>query len=117
MCGWAALFGSPTAKYNALSITGQYRPAGSRMGVYKRSKTWHCEFTYAGQRKKFSCKTRSKPVAEAIERKIRRELEEGYNGIRRPAQPKLLSVAAKQYLGLKAITLAPRSLRLEQTNL
>jgi hypothetical protein len=46
----------------------------------------------------------------------RRQLEEFYNGIRRP-KAWLLSEAAQEWLELKKLTLAPKSLRIERDNL
>lgn len=51
------------------------------MSVYKRGDAWHYEFLFAGKRIRESAKTNSKTVAKEAERKRRRELEEGYNGL------------------------------------
>ncbi len=51
------------------------------MSVYKRGDTWHYEFWFANVRIRESAKTESKTIAKEAERKRRRELEEGYNGI------------------------------------
>jgi len=51
------------------------------MAVYKRGGIWHYEFIFANFRIRESAKTTSKTVAKEAERKRRRELEEGYNGL------------------------------------
>jgi len=56
-------------------------------------------------------------VAVAAERRRRRELEEGFNGLRKRVHPKLLSVAAEEWLAMKRHVLAPRSVLIERTNL
>jgi integrase len=90
------------------------------MAVYRptnNAKVWWYDFIFDGQRVRESAKTRSKTVAKDAERSRRRELEEGYNGIRRRDRAKLFSVAAEEWLALKALTLAASSLRIERDNL
>jgi integrase len=90
------------------------------MSVYKpskQSKTWWYDFIFEGQRVRESTKTRSKTVAKNAEKTRRRELEESYNGIKRRGRAKLFSVAADEWLTLKALTLAPSSQRIERDNL
>jgi integrase len=89
------------------------------MSVYKRGKngTYYYDFEFAGQRIKESSKSRSKTIAIEAERKRRRELEEGFNGVGKRVQPKLFKIAAENCLAQKAHTLAPRSLLIERTNL
>jgi hypothetical protein len=50
---------------------------------YKGSKVWTMDFHIHGQRIRESTGTRSKTLATDIERKRRRELEEGTAGIRK----------------------------------
>ena len=78
---------------------------------------WWYDFIFEGQRVRESAKTRSKTVAKAAEKARRRELEESYNGIKRRDRAKLFSVAADEWLALKALTLASSSLRIEHNNL
>lgn len=47
----------------------------------KHTKVWYYEFVFAGRRIKESAKTTSKTVAKEAEKRRRRELEEGFNGI------------------------------------
>jgi integrase len=84
---------------------------------YKGSKVWTMDFLFHGQRIRESTGTRSKTLALKIEDKRRRALEEGTAGIRKQRRPLLLSVEAEEWLELKRATLAPRSVKIEQTNL
>ncbi|MEK7750867.1 MAG: site-specific integrase [Acidobacteriota bacterium] len=52
------------------------------MGLYRRGKFWWYEFVFAGKRVRESVKTTSKTVAKLAEQKRRRELEEGFNGLK-----------------------------------
>jgi integrase len=84
---------------------------------YKGSKVWTMDFIFHAQRIRESTGTRSKTLAKKIEDKRRRTLEEGTAGIRKHQQPRLLSVAADEWLELKKATLAPRSVMIERANL
>jgi len=71
------------------------------MSVYRRGRIWHYDFLFAGQRFKESAKTTSRTVAKEAERRRRREVEEGYNGIvkeDRPWRVKTFSRAAEEYM-------------------
>jgi integrase len=84
---------------------------------YKGSKVWTMDFLFHGQRIRESTGTRSKTLAGKVEDKRRRELEEGAAGIRKRQHPRILSVAADEWLDLKKATLAPRSVAIEKANL
>ena len=84
---------------------------------YKGSKVWTMDFVFHGQRIRESTGTSSKTLAGKIQDKRRRELEEGTAGIRKPQQPRILSVASDDWLDTKKATLAPRSLMIEKANL
>ena len=84
---------------------------------YPGKKTWWYEFHFAGQKVRESAKTRSKEMARRDENARRRELEEGYHGLRKRNAPQLLSVAADEWLTLKKPTLAERSYAIEKANL
>jgi integrase len=84
---------------------------------YKGSKVWTMDFVFHAQRIRESTGTSSKTLAQKIEAKRRRELEEGTAGIRKHQQPRLLSVASEAWLDLKRATLAPRSVIIEKANL
>jgi integrase len=87
------------------------------MAVFKRGRVWWYEFVFGGQRVRESSRSTSKAVAVNAERRRHRELEEGFNGLKKRAEPKLFSVAAERWLALKMISLAPRSVLIEKTNL
>jgi integrase len=97
----------PGAKEDNVAI---YRPT-------KDTKVWWYDFIFEGQRVRESAKTRSKTVAKDAERVRRREIEESYNGIKRRNRGQLFSVAADEWLTLKALTLATSSQRIERHNL
>ncbi len=84
---------------------------------YPGKRTWWYEFHFAGQKVRESAKTRSKTMARRAEQARRRELEEGYHGIKKRAIPRLFNVAAQEWLTLKKPTLAPRSVAIEEANL
>ena len=60
-----------------------YRPQYSdkKTGKQRRTKIWYYKFIFAGRLIKESAKTTSKTVAKEAEKRRRRELEEGFNGV------------------------------------
>jgi hypothetical protein len=64
-----------------------------------------------------STKSTSKDVARRAELKRRRELDEGFHGLRKREAPQTLKFAADAWLELKKPTLAPKSHLIEKTNL
>jgi integrase len=84
---------------------------------YKGSQVWTMDFIFHGQRIRESTGTRSKTLAQKIENKRRRDLEEGAAGIKKAQAPRLLSVAANEWLDIKKASLAPRSVVIEKANL
>lgn len=84
---------------------------------YKGSKVWTLDFIFHGQRIRETTGTRSKTLALKIEDKRRRDLEEGAAGIKKAQAPRLLSVAADEWLDMKKAALAPRSVQIEKANL
>jgi integrase len=83
---------------------------------YKGSKIWTMDFLFRGQRIRESTGTRSKTLALKIEAKRRHDLEEGAAGIKKAQAPRLLSIAADEWLEMKKATLAPRSVKIEEAN-
>src|SRR5689334_24636783 len=71
-----------------------------KTGKIKLSKVWTYDFVFAGRRIKESARTTSKTVAREAERRRRRELEEGYNGIKdaRSERLRTLKGLAKEFL-------------------
>ena len=84
---------------------------------YPNKKTWWYEFHFAGQKVRESAKTRSKEIARRAESARRRQLEEGFHGLKKRVPPKLFSVASREWLALKKPTLADRSYVIEEANL
>jgi integrase len=84
---------------------------------YRGSKVWTTDFLFHGQRIRESTGTRSKSLAGKIEDKRRRDLEEGTAGIKKYHQPRILSVAADDFLEMKKATLSPNSIRIQKANL
>ena len=84
---------------------------------YPGKKTWYYEFHFAGQKVRESAKTRSKEIARRAENARKREMEEGYHGLKKRSAPKLFNVAADEWLALKKPTLAERSYAIEEANL
>ena len=71
---------------------------------YKGSKVWTMDFIFHGQRIRESTGTHSKTLAQKIEDKRRRALEEGTAGIKKREQPKVFSFAADDWLESKKAT-------------
>jgi|SRR5579862_2087268 len=70
------------------------------MALFKRGEIWWYEFLFARRRIRESAKTTSKTVARLTEQKRRRELEEGFNGLKDTRQERIraLSEIADEYL-------------------
>jgi integrase len=85
--------------------------------LYKRGQIWWYKFRFGGRLFPESAKTTSKDVARRAELKRRRELEEGFHGLRKREAPQTLKVAADAWLETKKPTLAPKSYVIEKTNL
>lgn len=84
---------------------------------YPGKQTWWYEFHFGGQKVRESAKTRSKEIARRAENARKREMEEGYHGLKKRNAPKLFNVAADEWLELKKPALAERSFIIEQANL
>jgi hypothetical protein len=84
---------------------------------YPGKKTWWYEFHLAGQKVRESAKTRSKEIARRAEAARRRQMEEGYHGLKKRAAPRLFSAAPDEWLTLKKPTISERSCVIEQANL
>jgi len=71
-----------------------------KTGKRVKSGLWWYEFAFAGRRIRESAKTRSKTVAREAEKRRRRELEEGYNGIsdKRDERIRTVGELGKDYL-------------------
>lgn len=84
------------------------------MSLYKQrgSDIWWYEFQFAGQRIRESAKTRSKKLAGEAERVRRRQLEESYNGIKRPEPPKVFAVAADEFVAVHRAKVAVSTMKM-----
>jgi hypothetical protein len=71
-----------------------------KTGGIKSTKIWYYKFIFAGRLIKESAKTTSKTVAKEAEKRRRRDLEEGFNGISdtRDERVRSLSKLAKTFL-------------------
>ena len=85
--------------------------------LYRRGDVWWYKFRFAGRAFQESAKTDSKQIARRAELKRRRELEEGYHGLKKRAPPQTLKAASTDWLELKKPTLAAKSYLIEKTNL
>lgn len=85
--------------------------------LYRRGNVWWYKFMFGGRLFQESSKTDSKDVARRAELKRRRQLEEGLHGLRKREAPQTLRSASDAWLQLKRPTLAPKSHRIEVTNL
>jgi integrase len=79
------------------------------MALYKQrgSSVWSYEFEFKGQRYRETTKTTSKTVARDAFNARRREVELGFNGIKKREMPKTFSVAADEHLAAKEGNIAP----------
>jgi len=89
------------------------------MGLFKYpgSKVWSMEFVFHGQRIRESTGTRNKTLAQKVEDKRRRDLEEGNSRIRKREKPKLFATEASAWLEIKSVSLAPSSVSIAKANL
>ena len=62
--------------------------------LYRRGETWWYKFSFAGQLFRESAKTNSKELARRAETKRRRDLEEGWHGLKKRRAPQTLKVAS-----------------------
>jgi integrase len=85
--------------------------------LYRRGGKWWFKFRFAGRLFRETAKTTSKSLARAAERKRRQQLEEGYHGLKKRQAPQTLKAASDAWLELKQPTVAPKTHRIEKTNL
>jgi integrase len=62
------------------------------MALFKRGDVWWYEFLFARRRVRESAKTTSKTVAKLAEQKLRRQLEDGFNGVEDHREERIRSV-------------------------
>jgi integrase len=85
--------------------------------LYRRGGKWWFKFRFAGRVFREPAKTASKNLARNAERKRRQQLEEGYHGLKKRQPPQTLKAASEAWLELKQPTVAPKTHRIEKTNL
>lgn len=85
--------------------------------LYRRGEAWWYKFKFAGRVFRESAKTNSKELARRVELKRRRDLEEGYHGLKKRHAPQIVKQASDEWLEFKRPTLAPKSYLIEKTNL
>lgn len=85
--------------------------------LYRRGEVWWFKFMFAGKRFRESAKTSSKDLARRVEIKRRRELEEGFHGLKKRQAPQSLKSASDAWLEMKKPTIAPKTYQIEKTNL
>jgi hypothetical protein len=85
---------------------------------YQGSKVYTMDFMFHGQRIRESTGTRSKTLAQEIERKRRRALEEGAAGLNsKRNRPLLFSIAAEEYLRMKEARWESKTRLIAENNL
>ena len=85
--------------------------------IYKESSIYWMEFRYCGNLIRESTKQTLKTLAETVERKRRRELEENVAGINKSRNALTFSTAADEYLEEKGPHLSEGGLAIERNNL
>jgi integrase len=87
------------------------------MSLYQRGKVWWYEFEFRGQRIRESSHSRTKSIAERIERERRRQLELGSVGLKEHRAPQMFSVASKKWLEASKTHWSASNYRIESINL
>ena len=81
---------------------------------WKRGRIWWYRFKFGGRVFEESTHTANKRLAERIETKRRRDLEEGLHGLKKRVAPVLFRVAAREWLDWKKPTLSARTVELHE---
>ena len=87
------------------------------MAVYRRGGIWWYEFQFRGQRVRESSYSKSKVVAQRIERERRRSLEMSTAGIKNSTQPQLFGSAARKWLETNESHWSASNRRIETYNI
>lgn len=85
--------------------------------LFRRGQVWWYKFRFGGRLFQESTKSTSKEVARRAELKRRRDLDEGFHGLRKREAPQTFNTASGRWLEDKKPTLAPKSYLIEKTNL
>src|SRR5215469_11022057 len=78
------------------------------MSLYRRGKVWWMDFHFHGQRIQETTGMTSITRAREVQEKRKQALKDGIAGIRKQQQPRLLSVAAQEWLEAKKLAWSPR---------
>lgn len=78
------------------------------MSLYRRGKIWWMDFHFHGQRIQETTEMTSITRAREVQEKRKQALKDGIAGIRKQQQPRLLSVAAQEWLEAKKLAWSPR---------
>jgi integrase len=85
--------------------------------LYRRGDVWWWKFVFAGKVFRESSKTDSKELARRAENKRRRELEEGFHGLKKRQAPLTFKSASDAWLEMKKPSIASKTYQIEKTNL
>jgi integrase len=87
------------------------------MTLYQRGKVWWYEFEFRGQRIRESSHSRTRSIAERIERERRRQFELGSVGLKEHRTPQMFSVTSKKWLEASKTHWSANNYRIESINL
>ncbi|MGI8773201.1 MAG: tyrosine-type recombinase/integrase [Acidobacteriaceae bacterium] len=87
------------------------------MTLYQRGPVWWYEFVFRGQRIRESSNSKSKSVAERIQRERRRQLELGIAGLKATKLPQMFSVVSRQWHESSKAHWSASNARIELANL
>src|SRR5262249_43166966 len=87
------------------------------MSLYGRGKVWWMDFHFHGQRIQETTEMTSITRARKVQEKRKQGLRDGTVGIRKHQQPRLLSVAAQEWLETKKPAWSPRMTDIARTSM
>src|SRR5262249_770394 len=87
------------------------------MSLYRRGKIWWMDFYFHGQRIQETTQMTSITRAREVQEKRKQALRDGTAGIRKQQQPRLLSVAAQEWLEAKKPAWSPRMTDIARTSM
>ena len=86
------------------------------MSLYRRGKVWWMDFRFHGQRIQETTEMTSITRAREVQEKRKQALRDGTAGIRKHQQPRLLSLAAQEWLEMKKPAWSPRMTDIARTS-
>ncbi len=87
------------------------------MSLYRRGKVWWMDFHFHGQRVQETTEMTSITRAREVFEKRKQALKDGAAGIRKQQQPRLLSIAAKEWHEIKNPAWSPRTADIARTSM